>query len=137
MERIESKVQPGKLLHLVVRREDAVAQRNDWSPAEEGLQVASFRLGLSKTFRPHEHVPRPREIPITQETWVVADGAVKATYYDLDGTVLAKHVLFHGDCTITLAGGHSYLCTSPALVYEVKTGPFVGVEQDKKYLDGE
>lgn len=134
MERIISNVDPCRTLHMVVRPDDVPYERWDVIPGGEGLQLAAFRMDVGKTFRPHMHIPRPREIPYTQETWIIVDGTVMVSYFDLDGSLLCRRALRRGWCSITLAGGHTYWCKSPALVYEVKTGPFVGVMQDKVYL---
>jgi len=41
-----------------------------------------------------------------------------------------------GDCSVTLGGGHTYLILEDdTLVYEYKTGPYKGIENDKIFLD--
>lgn len=136
MERIFSRVQPDALLHGIIRAADFTHHRQDISPAEEGLQLAFFRMCKGQTFRPHMHVPRRREIPITQECWIIARGSVLASYYDLNGVLLEQRILLPGDATITWRGGHTYEgLEHDACIFEVKTGPFVGVAQDKEYLD--
>ena len=134
---IMSKVRPGEIAHIIFRREEITEQRKDIVDAKEGLQVAAFRLPHLGTFKPHWHVPRPREIPHTQETWIVISGAIRVTYYDLEGGYLDKGLLFPGDCSITLLGGHNYEGADPkgSMIYEVKTGPFIGVSEDKKYIE--
>ena len=134
-EEILSRVQPDKLLHVVFRRADITEARTDICDPAEGLQVACFRLPAGKTLRAHEHIPRPRTIERTQETWIVVSGRVRATYYDIDGLELDKATLGAGDCSITFEGGHNYLALEDGTeVVECKTGPFVGVEQDKRFL---
>lgn len=40
-----------------------------------------------------------------------------------------------GDCSITLYGGHNYVSLEEhTLVYEYKTGPYLGQEKDKAFL---
>ena len=39
-----------------------------------------------------------------------------------------------GDVSITLYGGHTYTILEDALVYEFKTGPYTGQENDKIFL---
>lgn len=143
MERIESRVEPGKLLHLIHRDADmhkwgrGVASRIDLVPDSEGLQVAALKLQNKTTFKAHYHIPRVREIPITQECWVVVFGIVRVSYYDIDQSLIGHRVLNAGDVTITLAGGHTYEgCTANTRVVEVKTGPFLGAEADKVLIEG-
>jgi hypothetical protein len=101
----------------------------------EFLQVAGLRLTTGDTFRPHKHIPIEKTTNITQESWVVIKGTVAALLYDIDDTLLAEVALNAGDLSITLYGGHTYRCDDDALVYEFKTGPYLGVEQDKVFIE--
>jgi len=136
--KIYSKVEPNTLLHIIHRKEDFVNSREDIIPAENFLQLATLRMENKKTFRPHKHIwkqPDSEQI-IAQESWVVISGKVKCLFYDLDDTLLASPVLEPGDCSITLQGGHTYeILSDDTLVYEYKTGPYRGQENDKVFLN--
>lgn len=134
-QKIFSKVDPEKLLHMVHRKDDVTYQRCDVSPAEEFLQVSCFRLPEGKTFRAHKHLTQHRQTDITQESWIVIQGRVKAILYDLDDTIIATPILEPGDCSITFHGGHNYECLEEgSIVYEYKTGPYTGVGNDKTFI---
>ena len=138
MHKIYSKVEPDTLLHIIHRKEDFINSREDIIPAENFLQLATLRMENKKTFRPHKHIwkqPDSEQI-IAQESWVVISGRVKCLFYDLDDTLLASPVLEPGDCSITLQGGHTYeILSDDTLVYEYKTGPYRGQENDKVFLN--
>ena len=138
MHKIYSKVEPNTLLHIIHRKEDFVNSREDIIPAENFLQLATLRMENKKTFRPHKHIwkqPDSEQI-IAQESWVVISGKVKCLFYDLDDTLLASPVLEPGDCSVTLQGGHTYeILSDDTLVYEYKTGPYRGQENDKVFLN--
>ena len=73
---------------------------------------------------------------IAQESWVIIRGSVKCSFYDTDGAILAEPILNVGDCSITLAGGHTYsILEDETLVYEYKTGPYKGSEKYKIFID--
>ncbi len=134
MRRIYSKVEPGKLLHVVNARGE-IAERRDLCPPEESIQMACFRLPKDKTFKPHRHIIKETMHNITQESWIIVQGSIRAILYDLDDTILEEVILLAGDCSITFAGGHNYLCLEDdTLVYEAKTGPYLGIEKDKKFI---
>ena len=136
MEPIYSKVEPNVLLHIVNKKSNITAKRCDISPSNEFLQVSCFSLNEGKTFRPHRHIPLHRETEITQESWIVVQGKIKAILYDLDDTIIAEHILECGDCSITFRGGHNYECLEDdSLVYEYKTGPYMGQACDKTFID--
>lgn len=135
MEKIYSKVQPGTLLHLI-NRVDEIEGRTDVAPVEEFLQLATLKMHKGQTFKAHKHITLVKETNIAQESWIVVRGSVKCIFYDLDDTVIAEPVLMPGDCSMTFRGGHNYLILEDdTIVYEYKTGPYLGQELDKQFLN--
>jgi len=136
MEKIYSKVQPDKLLHMVVRKEEIKSGRIDIVSEENFIQCSMLNMEKGKTFKPHKHIwkERTRNV-IAQESWVVIQGSVKCIFYDLDDTIIAEPILYPGDSSYTLEGGHNYLIMEDdTLVYEYKTGPYEGQAMDKTFL---
>lgn len=135
MEKIYSKVKPDLLLHIINRKNNITSTRCDISPNNEFLQVSCFSLDKYKTFKPHYHIPLERVTTITQESWVVIQGKVKAILYDIDNTIIAEKILDIGDCSITFYGGHNYISLEKdTLIYEYKTGPYIGQAKDKEFI---
>ena len=56
MEKIYSKIEPDKLLHIVVRKEDITPGRQDIVPEEHFIQCSILNMPKDKTFRPHRHI---------------------------------------------------------------------------------
>jgi len=133
---IYSKVQPGKLLHIIHNIAETKNTREDLVPTNNFLQIATIQLKDSQTFKPHKHRWSHYEgTKIAQESWIVIKGRVEAILYDLDNSILEKTILYEGCLSITLEGGHNYMaCPDGALVYEVKTGPYLGQELDKEFI---
>jgi hypothetical protein len=140
MEKIYSKVDDGKLLHIIRRLDDIVDQkdfREDIVPEENFIQCSSLNMMAGKTFKPHKHITktRTREV-IAQESWIVIRGSVKCIFYDLDDTIIAEPILYPGDASFTLAGGHNYLILEDkTYIYEMKTGPYEGQALDKVFIE--
>jgi hypothetical protein len=137
MEKIYSKIDPDKLLHIVVRKEDILPGRQDIVSEEHFIQCSILNMPKDKTFKPHKHIwkERTRNV-IAQESWIVIRGRVQCTFYDLDDTIIATPVLEVGDASFTLEGGHNYLILEDdTLVYEYKTGPYEGQALDKTFID--
>jgi len=137
MEKIYSKVDPNKLLHTIVRKEEITPGRQDIVSEEHFIQCSILNMEKGKTFRPHKHIwkERTRNV-IAQESWIVIQGSVKCIFYDTDDTILAEPILYPGDASFTLEGGHNYLILEDnTLVYEYKTGPYEGQALDKTFLD--
>lgn len=137
MEKIYSKQDPETLLHIIVRKEDMIPGRQDIIPEENFIQCSTLNLEEGKTFRPHRHIWKLRNgTEIAQESWIVVQGKVKCTFYDLDDTVIAERILEPGDASFTLEGGHNYLILEDnTLVYEYKTGPYRGLALDKIFIE--
>ena len=133
MEKIYSKIEPEKFLHIIHRLDDIKAVRTDLSDPKESLQIATLNLNKGKTFYPHRHVYKkgPESI-IAQESWIVLKGRIKCILYDIDDVIIAEPILEAGDSSITFYGGHNYECMEDdSRVVEVKTGPYEGIELDK------
>ena len=136
MEKIYSKIEPNKLLHIINRFSD-INKRTNIVPSEHFLQCASLQLKNGDTFKAHKHVwKNGKEKVIAQESWIVVRGKVKCIFYDIDDTILATPILNQGDASFTLCGGHTYeILEDDTIVYEYKTGPYKGQENDKEFLD--
>jgi len=138
MKKIYSKIDENKLLHIVNRLGD-IDSRTDIIPDDNFLQLATLKLPIGKTFRPHRHNWKKNSGTqnIAQESWIVVEGKVKCSFYDLDDKLISTYILNPGDCSITLEGGHTYeTLEDNTIVYEYKTGPYMGQELDKRFLDG-
>ena len=128
MRKIYSKVEPSKLLHIIVRKNDLVKGRTEVVSEEHFIQCALLNMEKDKTFKPHKHIwkNRTRDV-IAQESWVVIQGKVKCTFFDIDDNIIEEPILEAGDASFTLV-------EDDTLVYEYKTGPYEGQELDKVFI---
>ena len=135
MVKIYSQVAPDKLILSLMRYKDMSEYRTDLSPNEEFLQVSGRKLKLGTIVPAHKHLQVDRTTNITQEAWIVLSGKVKGVFYDLDNTILYESILTDGDCIVLYRGGHSLeVLEEDTVFYEFKTGPYFGVEADKKKI---
>jgi hypothetical protein len=136
MEKIYSKIEKNKLLHIINRLSD-IDTRTDIVDSNQFIQCASLKMNSGKTFKPHKHIEKERTYSnkIAQESWVVIKGRVKCKFYDIDDTLIAEPILEAGDASFTLYGGHNYeILEDDTIVYEYKTGPYEGQELDKVFI---
>lgn len=136
MEKIYSKVNTSELLHIIVRKTDLISGRTEVIPENNFIQCALLNMEKGKTFKPHKHIwkERSRSV-IAQESWIVISGSVKCIFYDTDDQIIATSILYPGDASFTLEGGHNYeILESNTLVYEYKTGPYEGQQLDKQFI---
>ena len=136
MKQIFSKIQPELLLHVINRYGDIGEERKDLTPEHEFLQISTFKMKKGKTFQAHYHLEQIKETTKTQESWVVIKGSVKLFLYDIDESLIVREILYPGDCSVTLHGGHNYLALEDdTVIYEYKTGPYNGQAKDKQFIN--
>ena len=136
MEKIYSKVDPSRLLHIISRMSE-IDGRVDIVPADNFIQCSLLCMEKDKTFPPHKHILKDRHYKeqIAQESWVVVRGSVRCILYDLNDEIIATPILRAGDASFTLYGGHTYeILEDNTVVYEYKTGPYEGQALDKVFL---
>ena len=136
MKKIYSKIEKNKILHIIVRKNEINPGREDLISEDNFIQCSRLNLKKGTTFKPHKHIWKEsnRNI-IAQESWIVLQGSVKCIFYDIDDTILSNEILYVGDASFTLEGGHNYeILEDNTLVYEYKTGPYEGQELDKKFI---
>jgi cupin fold WbuC family metalloprotein len=139
MEKIYSKVEEGKLLHIINRLSD-INGRTEVIPENNFIQCATLKMEKNKTFPPHKHITKDRHYKeqIAQESWIVIKGSVRCILFDIDDQIIATPILYPGDASFTLYGGHTYeILEQDTVVYEYKTGPYEGQSLDKKFITNE
>lgn len=144
MDKIYSKIEKDKLLHIVCRlnnMEESLKEINshriDIVPDDNFIQCSFLKMDEGKTFKPHKHIKKEKfyKQQIAQESWIIIKGRVKAIFYDLDDTIIATPVLEAGDTSFTLEGGHNYeILEDNTIVLEFKTGPYEGQKLDKVFI---
>jgi hypothetical protein len=60
MEKIYSKVDPSKLLHIVQRLTEIIEPGVDLIPDEQFIQCSTLKMEKGKTFKPHKHIWKNR-----------------------------------------------------------------------------
>ena len=101
------------------------------------VQVSTWNYNTGKHLKAHSHKLYPRSSDRTQEVVMVKRGAMKASFYNEKGDMIKEDILNEGDIAIIYSGGHAYdILKDKTLIFEVKNGPYPGLENDKKLLEG-
>ena len=130
MIKIYSQVKPTLLLHIIYHPNNKNIHRQNLTPEEEFIQVAFLHLKENEIIRAHKHTPKLATINITQESLIIIKGFINVSLYDVDDQLITEKKLKQSDCVITFRGGHKYQVLSfGALVYEHKTGPYLGIDK--------
>ena len=132
MKKFFSKVNKEELLACVIEKPQINNYRQDLSPVNEFLQVSARKFEKEITVAPHKHILNKRKIDRTQEAWIIVSGKVEFELFDVDDKLLTKSTLCSGDCLVLYKGGHSLrVIEKNTIMYEIKNGPYQGIENDK------
>ena len=132
---IYSKVDPEKIILSLIRKNEITNSRQNITPDEEFLQAGVKITKAEDFFKAHKHLPCNKVATTTQEAWVILDGKVEGTFYDLDDSLLCSLEISDGDCVAIYRGGHSLkILDDDTILYEFKNGPYYGVKKDKTYI---
>ena len=123
------------ILAIVIRDEDWEEGLNFVSSEEDYQQVGIWGYNKGKKLAPHIHLIAPREVLRTQEVVFVKEGRIRADIYTEKEEFLKSVELNKGDTIILLNGGHGYgILEDNTKVLEVKNGPYVGADKDRKRI---
>jgi hypothetical protein len=112
--------------HQVGRGRDFVTH------TDNELQVGLLNFISNDVINPHMHHSRTRMVSRTQEVFFVRYGSLTVTLYDPLGYEVNQVTLTSGDVIVLLAGGHALRTYTNSEIVEVKLGPYVSREIDKK-----
>ena len=105
------------------------------TPNEAFIQAGTWWYNSGKLLQAHVHTHYSREVLQTQETIVVLSGRLRIDFYDDAGFIFCPEVLSSGDVCVILDVGHGYeILDDNTKIVEVKNGPFISVEKDKRLL---
>lgn len=106
-----------------------------FSKDDEFIQVGTWKYGKGKELLAHIHNVVERKINRTQEVVYVVKGRIEASIYDLKGVFVEKLNANAGDFIILLNCGHGYtILEDDTQVLEIKNGPYLGPEIDRKRI---
>ena len=132
---IEKVEHEGKLLALVLRHECVTEGVQFFTEADNPLQLGVMKHKQGHLIKPHVHLDAPKMIKVTQEVLHIEYGKVAAGFYTNDGHKASSVILCEGDTIILLNGCHGFSILEDAKILEIKQGPYLGVAQDKEYVN--
>jgi hypothetical protein len=96
-------------------------------------QVGTWGYNKGKILMTHSHNKVSREVMWTQEVLYVRAGRLRAQVFDTLDQKVADLDASAGDLLILLLGGHGYqILEDGTEVLEIKNGPYLGPETDRR-----
>jgi hypothetical protein len=125
----------GEVYALIVRAHLPRQGYNFVTDAKDELQLGVNHYAASTRIKPHYHLPLARQIAGTLEILHIDDGDTTLSLHDPeDGTRFYTTRLVAGDTVLLIRGGHGLEIHQPTRIIEVKQGPYLGPDKDKKEL---
>ena len=106
---------------------------NFFTPDNLTLQAGILNFSNSSSVKNHIHNKRNSYVEDTIEVLYVLDGYLEVTLFENDKTELEKLNAETGDLLILVSGGHGIKFTKDTKILEVKQGPFLGVDDKKRF----
>ena len=91
------------------------------------MQLGYMKHFAGHTIQPHYHEQIERKINKTQEVLFIKTGKIRVDFYSENNQCIDSRILNSGDVLIILNGGHGFEVLESVEMYEVKQGPYVGV----------
>lgn len=130
MKRIEKN---GVVLAKHITPEDWNEGLSFFSADEDFIQVGAWNYSAGKDLLRHIHNESERRITRTCECLYLVSGAINVQIYDLSENPVDEFVARAGDVVILLECGHGYqILENDTRVLEVKNGPYLGAEADRR-----
>ena len=135
MEAIDEIKHNGILLAIIVRKNFNKGGINFISKENFPLQVGINFYKKGEEIKPHFHPKRKIEIKDIQEFVMVEKGKMTVTIYTESGKKVRTTELVGGDMIFLIEGGHGFKIDADTKLSEVKQGPYMGKEVDKKMIE--
>lgn len=108
-----------------------------FSGNQDFIQAGTWGYNAGKDLLAHIHNPVPRTVEWTQEILYVRKGSLRAFVYDQAQVLAAEIDVGTGDLLMLLEGGHGYrILEDGTEVLEIKNGPYLGADVDRRRFTG-
>ena len=122
-----------RLLAIIVPSDYGEPGVNFITADDATLQLGLLNHPKSKIIQPHAHKVRPRDVTVTQEVLFLRKGKLRVDFYDDDERYLESRILEQGDTILLVSGGHGFEVLEDVDIVEVKTGPYLGEDEKKRF----
>ena len=126
----------GKVIARHIKPEDIKTGLNFFSQDEEYIQVGVWgNYEGGKQLGAHIHNTVERTIDRTYEVLYVMSGAINAQIFDMNEQPIEQVTVKQGEILVLLECGHGYTILEDGTnVLEVKNGPYLGAEVDRRRI---
>jgi hypothetical protein len=120
-------------IYAIQTEMDKMKDGTEWiGNSFESLQGSLMNYKAGKEFKVHYHILNPRTIKRTQETFVIIRGRLAVDIHK-DGTLIGTLEAGPGEAIFVYRGGHGVRVLEDCICYEIKSGSYTYVSEDKEF----
>jgi hypothetical protein len=131
----EIKTNDGKTIAIIVKKDFKADGVNFISREDFPLQLGISTYGKGKKIKAHFHIESDITINKIQEAVHIEHGRTTVNLYDLTGEKIKSVELSEGDTIFFVDGGHGFEMLEDTRIIEVKQGPYLGKDKDKRIIE--
>lgn len=131
----EIKSDDGRIIAIVVKRDSKKEGVNFISKEDFPLQLGISNYKRRDKIKAHFHIQKERRINKIQEVVYVESGRMIANLYDINSKKIRAVELLTGDTIFLIDGGHGFEMLEDTKIIEVKQGPYLGKDKDKRMIE--
>ena len=126
----------GDETYAILVSSEGIKEGSEWIGSQfESLQASRMKYSSGKSFRIHHHILNPRTIKRTQESFIVISGKVAVDIYDNKALLIGTLEAGPGEAIFVYRGGHGVRVLEDVVMFEIKSGSFSVVSEDKVFLN--
>ncbi len=103
------------------------------TPPESELQVGAVVYPAGGEVRAHSHARLTQRVTSRGEVLIVKTGRCRIDLFDSTRRLVCSRELERGDAILLLAGYHGVTMLEATVLFEIKQGPYGGIEE-KEFL---
>jgi quercetin dioxygenase-like cupin family protein len=130
---IESVVHEGEVIGLIVRTGASPAATKFLTSPDDNLQLGYVVYPAGGEIQRHIHLPLERELVGTAEVVIVKEGRCEVDFYTESKELLTTREMTEGDVMLLLRGGHGFRMSEDTVLFEVKQGPYTGLDEKERF----
>ena len=123
----------GRVIAHIVRAERTASQTEFITDPADKQQVGFIVYPAGGQIARHVHRPVERRVVGMSEILLVRQGRLEVDFYTDDERYVARRSLGPGDLVVLVTGGHGFQCLEDTVLLEIKQGPYVGLDEKKRF----
>ena len=122
-----------KCLAYIIRAYFLPERTTFLTPNDYKQQVGFIVYPAGGEIQRHVHRPLERHLVGTSEVLIIRQGCCEVDLYNDELQLVATRELKEGDVMLMVGGGHGFRMLDDTVLFEVKQGPYTGVDEKERF----